>query len=166
MAHYAVPGSRIRIARRICQLAVLSMLFLIPALGRYQALRNQADRVGIGRELGPRLLHAVLAEVEDPEPFTTSLRGSVWTMRIGSAVVSDPLAGADFVAATGEGWDPFLLTILVPVLATMLLGRVFCGWICPADLLFELGHLAARHERRVPQSRFRTCPPTPTAGRP
>jgi ferredoxin-type protein NapH len=131
--------TRLQVSRRLIQLVVILGLFLIPALGRYQALRNQIDQVGIESELGPRLIDSVLGKVHDPEPYTTALRGSVWTMRIGSLVISDPLAGADFVAASKIVMDPFLLSILLPLLATMLLGRVFCGWICPGDMLFELG---------------------------
>jgi len=28
--------------------------------------------------------------------------------------------------------------ILIPVLVTLVFGRIFCGWICPATLLYEL----------------------------
>jgi ferredoxin-type protein NapH len=118
---------------------VLLALFLVPTLGRYQALRNQNDATGIEGELGPRLVHGLLADWRNPEPVTAAVRGSVWTLRVGNVVLSDPLAGADFLAATGALTDPFLLSILLPVLLTLLLGRVFCGWICPADLLFEAG---------------------------
>lgn len=136
----AGPGTRgWRRARRALQVFVLLGLFLIPALGRYQALRNQRDEVGISRELGPRLVHLALGDVGNPEPYTTALRGSVWTLRVGDMVISDPLAGLDFVAASGELLDPFLWSLLLPLVATLLLGRVFCGWVCPADLLFEVG---------------------------
>jgi ferredoxin-type protein NapH len=48
-------------------------------------------------------------------------------------------------AAAGHAlfW-PFLLTALVPIAVTMVFGRIFCGWICPATLLYELNtNLAA-----------------------
>lgn len=132
-------GRRLQVLRRLIQVTVLVGIFLVPALGRYQALRNQRDQVGIQAELGPRLLDRILGEVRDPEPYTAAVRGSTWTARVGELVVSDPLAGADFAAATGNLLDPFLWTIWLPVLATLLLGRVFCGWMCPADVFFELG---------------------------
>lgn len=134
-----IPRSRLQWARRSFQLLVLVGLFVVPALGRYQALRNQHDQVGIQSELAPRLVDSLLGGMADPEPVTAAVRGSVWTLRVGSHVISDPLAGADFAAASRALLDPFLLTILLPVLLTLLLGRVFCGWICPADLLFEAG---------------------------
>ncbi len=134
--------SRLTVARRSLQILVLVGLFAIPALGRYQALRNQRDQVGIRSETATRIVDLVLSQVADTEPVTTLVRGSTWTFRLGPVVISDPLAGWDFAAATRTLVDPFLLTILAPVLLTMLLGRVFCGWICPADVLFELGSKA------------------------
>ena len=147
MASHTRPRTWIRVARRACQLLVLAALFVIPTLGRYQALRNQSDQVGIERELGPRVLDMALKDMRNPEPITAALRGSVWTLRAGTVVISDPLAGADFAAASGAWLDPFLLTILVPVVLTLLLGRMFCGWVCPADLLFELGTHLRRFAR-------------------
>lgn len=154
MEHKQPPGRWIRITRRLSQLLVLVALFVIPALGRYQALLNQSDQVGIQRELAPRMVGKVLGDVADPEPYTTALRGSVWTLRAGSLVISDPLAGADFGAATGNWMDPFLLTILIPVFLTLLLGRMFCGWVCPADLLFEVGGMLRRFARVDTDVRF------------
>jgi ferredoxin-type protein NapH len=33
---------------------------------------------------------------------------------------------------------PFVLTAVIPVFFTLLFGRFYCGWICPATLLYEL----------------------------
>jgi ferredoxin-type protein NapH len=54
--------------------------------------------------------------------------------------LTDPLAAAETIGASRSVHLPLLLSILVPVLVTLLLGRVFCSWMCPAGLLFELTH--------------------------
>lgn len=134
------PGSMrwLQVVRRTCQLAVFALIVAIPSLSLYDNLRNQRDDAGIQAHTSTRLVHAAVGDMDDPSWLTQSVRGSVWTFKAGSTVISDPLAGVDFSAAMGTLWDPFLLTILLPVLASLLLGRVFCGWICPADLIFEL----------------------------
>ncbi|MHB1414699.1 MAG: 4Fe-4S binding protein [Chloroflexota bacterium] len=43
----------------------------------------------------------------------------------------------------------FFVTLGVPVVATLLFGRLYCGWVCPAGALQELVHLR-RWERKVP----------------
>ncbi|HID20830.1 MAG TPA: 4Fe-4S binding protein, partial [Planctomycetaceae bacterium] len=42
------------------------------------------------------------------------------------------------LATTRALYVPLLLSALVPVLATLLLGRIFCSWVCPAGFLFEI----------------------------
>ena len=52
--------------------------------------------------------------------------------------LSDPLAVLSQAAAGLTLHWPFLLTALIPVALTVVLGRFFCGWLCPATLLYEL----------------------------
>jgi ferredoxin-type protein NapH len=52
--------------------------------------------------------------------------------------LSDPLAVAEMTATSRTIYLPLWLSALIPVLFTLLLGRVFCSWMCPAGLLFEL----------------------------
>lgn len=136
-----LPGGMrwLQVARRCVQFGVLALLFLIPTLSLYDNLRNQNDDAAIQRHAGTSLVHGVVGGMDDHTDLTQSVRGSVWTFKAGDLVVSDPLAGVDFAAASHSAWDPFFVTLLIPVLLSLLLGRVFCGWICPADLLFELG---------------------------
>ncbi len=134
------PGGarKVQALRRVLQLSVLALLFAIPTLSLYDNLRNQRDEVGIEARWDTRLVHRLAGGLEEPQILTQAVRGSVWTLKAGELVISDPLAVVDFVAASRVPWDRFLLTALVPVLLSLLLGRVFCGWLCPADLLFEL----------------------------
>lgn len=132
-------GQRLQVARRTLQVVVLLLLIVIPTLSLYDNLRNQRDEVGINARWDTRTIHSLVRDLEDPARVTQLVRGSVWTLKVGDFVISDPLAVVDFVGASRALFDIFLITALIPILATVLLGRVFCGWICPADLLFEIG---------------------------
>lgn len=139
------PGPRLRgsgrglqAARRTLQAAVLLVLIAIPVLSLYDGLRNQRDEVGINSRWDTWLVHGLVGWMEEPQSVTQAVRGSVWTMKIGTLVVSDPLAVADFLGASRSLLDAFVLTALIPVLLSLLLGRVYCGWLCPADLLLEI----------------------------
>jgi polyferredoxin len=50
---------------------------------------------------------------------------------------ADPLIYITTVLSTRQFYAPFLLALLV-ILATVLLGRVFCGWICPLGTLHNI----------------------------
>lgn len=134
------PGGarKVQIARRSLQLLVLALLFLVPTLSHYDNLRNQRDEVGIAARWDTRLIDGLVEDLEEPRRITQAVRGSVWTLKAGELVISDPLAVVDFLGASRVFWDRFLLTALIPVALSLVLGRVFCGWLCPADLLFEV----------------------------
>ncbi len=74
--------------------------------------------------------------------ISTRVKGNTWSGTFWSLELSDPLAALDQAAAGLTLYWPFLLTALVPIALTVVFGRIFCGWICPATLLFDL--LAAR----------------------
>ncbi len=48
------------------------------------------------------------------------------------------MSAAEVIAAGKTIYGPLLLSILIPVLVTLVLGKVFCSWICPANLLLEV----------------------------
>lgn len=75
---------------------------------------------------------------EDPAEDLDAIKGNTWSGSFFGLQLSDPLAIAGQMAAGLKVYAPFLLTALIPVLFTLLLGRFFCGWICPATLLYEL----------------------------
>lgn len=76
--------------------------------------------------------------VTDPAEALSLVKGTTWTGNIFGFKVSDPLAVVGQVMAGLEFYWPFVLTGLVPVILTLLLGRFYCGWICPATFLYEL----------------------------
>jgi len=132
-------GFGLQITRRTIQVVVLLLLMVIPSLSLYDHLRNQRDEIGIAGRWDTRTIDRAVGHLEDPKPVTQAVRGSVWTLKVGPFVISDPLAVVDFVSASRVVFDAFLITALIPILLSILLGRFFCGWLCPADLLFEAG---------------------------
>ncbi len=151
---------RLQVVRHCVQLTVLLSLFLIPTIARYQnyVSAREADRV-IEKWQGT-LAGGVIASVDSVfralpggeteragsmqrnrqriGRYTHQVRGSVWSADIGPVSLTDPLAAAESVV--GSRHFPWVLAVglVIPVLVTMLLGRVFCSWVCPAGLLFEI----------------------------
>ena len=78
----------------------------------------------------------------DPANDLDALKGTTWSGHFFGYKISDPLAVLGQVAAGGWYW-PFVLTAFVPIILTALLGRFFCGWICPATLLYEINSAVA-----------------------
>ena len=67
-----------------------------------------------------------------------AIKGTTWSGSFYSYKLSDPLAVVSQIATTKSVYWPFVMTALLPVFFTLLLGRFFCGWICPATFLYEL----------------------------
>lgn len=57
---------------------------------------------------------------------------------------TDPLAALEITLATRELHGTLLLGIAIPVLFALLFGPVFCSWVCPLGLLFDLNQSVRR----------------------
>ncbi len=66
------------------------------------------------------------------------IRGNTWSADIYGLSVTDPLAAAESVATSRKVTRSLLIGLALPVIATLLLGRFFCSWICPAGFLFDI----------------------------
>lgn len=129
-------------ARIAVLLAVLLIVVAIPVLSLYQSHRaSHAIQWMQGWEAWffTTLDQAVSWFSADPAEDLDAIKGSLWAINIGGLKISDPLAVAGQLFVEFTIYWPFLLSALIPVLLTMLLGRVFCGWICPGYLLYEVG---------------------------
>jgi len=63
---------------------------------------------------------------------------------------ADPLIFITTILAGREWLQTFFLAILV-IVATIILGRVFCGWVCPLGTLHNIvGTLQKRRRKRAP----------------
>ena len=74
----------------------------------------------------------------DPAEDLDAVKGNTWSGTFWGLKLSDPLAAVGQTAAGLSLHWPFLLTALIPVVLTIVFGRFFCGWICPATFIYEL----------------------------
>ncbi len=68
----------------------------------------------------------------------TVLSGSLYSLAIGPVWITDPLSGVQTIITTLGADSALLLSLLLPLVFSLLFGRVFCGWICPQNTLSEL----------------------------
>ncbi|MFQ5624193.1 MAG: 4Fe-4S binding protein [Paracoccaceae bacterium] len=74
----------------------------------------------------------------DPADDLDAIKGNTWSGTFWGLQLSDPLAVLGQIAAGRYVYWPFVVTALIPVAFTLVFGRFFCGWICPATFLYEL----------------------------
>lgn len=95
--------------------------------------------------------------VKDPETDLNKLKGTTWSGNLFGLQLSDPLALVGQMSAGKTFYWSFFVTALIPILLTVVFGRFFCGWICPATMLYELNDNLGAWLRRagLPVSRRR-----------
>lgn len=77
----------------------------------------------------------------NPDKTLTSLqkiRGNTWSAQIFKLSLTDPLGGLGSIAASKSFSKKLFLSLLIPILITLLLGRIFCSWICPIGFILEM----------------------------
>jgi ferredoxin-type protein NapH len=120
---------------------VFSLLIFIPFLHVYQTYvaAHGYDLLTADEKQVYDVMESITSPfVSDPEKQLDGLKGNTWSGSFAGLQLSDPLAVVGQIAASVSVYWPFLLTALIPILFTMLLGRFFCGWICPATFIYEL----------------------------
>ena len=134
----------LQFARRIVQVGVIFVLCgvaLLSLYAHYRAARAIDDpqlMAGLRGEVITQAIHPYVDSLDDPQAFLDGNKGTLWSMRLFGVSITDPLAAAEMLAAAKHIHWPLLASILIPVAITLLLGRVFCSWMCPAYLLFEI----------------------------
>ncbi len=145
--------------RRLALLFVLAATFALPVVARYghYLSTRQLDKVmtrwdgslqGETLQLTDTLLRVGIPDGEGgvvtrrPRKAllerTQEFQGSPWSARIGSLSLTDPLAAVESASAAKAIPKVLLVGLIVPILITLLLGRVFCAWVCPMTLFFDL----------------------------
>ncbi len=120
---------------------VFTMLVLLPLLHIYQTYTaaHAYDLLSPGERQLYDVMESIAAPfVSDPAEDLDAVKGNTWSGSFWGFKISDPLAALGQVAASLSLYWPFLLTALAPVLLTIIFGRFFCGWICPATFIYEL----------------------------
>jgi ferredoxin-type protein NapH len=85
----------------------------------------------------------------DPAKELNAIKGTTWSGTFFGLQLSDPLAVVGQIAARMELYWPFILTAFIPILFTAVLGRFYCGWLCPATFLFELNDMLGQLLRKA-----------------
>lgn len=146
------PGRHLNKVRWLTLATVFLMLILIPLLHLYQTYlaAHAYDLLTPGeRWLYDAMENLTAPFVEDPEHDLDNLKGTTWSGNLFGLALSDPLALVGQVAAGKNLHGAFLLTALLPIVVTALLGRVFCGWICPASFIYELNETLSNWLRKA-----------------
>jgi ferredoxin-type protein NapH len=120
---------------------VFATLVLIPGLSVYQNFRaaHAYDFLSTSEKVLYNVMEAITDPfTDDPVVDLQAVKGTTWSANILGLKVSDPLAVLGQAAASLRVNWTFAATALIPILLAVVFGRVFCGWICPATLLFEL----------------------------
>jgi len=76
--------------------------------------------------------------VNDPAVDLDAIKGNTWSGNFFGYKISDPLAVVAQMASGLTVYWPFFVSGLIPIFLTIIFGRFFCGWICPATFLYEL----------------------------
>ncbi len=140
MIRYEIRHVIIQLLRRSVQLSVVLLLFALVFLSlysHYRAARAVDDVEGLRGGIISRI-HKHVDEFDAAEAFLDDNKGTIWSMRLAGVELTDPLAAVETVAASQTVYWPLIVSILIPVIVAVLLGKVFCSWICPAYLLFEI----------------------------
>ena len=126
---------------------VFAMLVLLPFLHLYQTYvaAHAYDLLAPAERQLYDVMESLTAPFsDDPAEDLDAIKGTTWSGTLFGLKLSDPLAVVGQSAAALDVHWPFVLSALIPVLFTLLLGRFFCGWLCPATFLYELNsNLAA-----------------------
>ncbi|MAF94875.1 MAG: (4Fe-4S)-binding protein [Rhodospirillaceae bacterium] len=120
---------------------VFAMLVLLPFLHVYQTYvsAHAYDLLAPSeKQLYDFMETLTQPFVSDPGEQLDAVKGNTWSGTFWGLQLSDPLAALGQIAAGLNLYAPFLLTALIPIVLTVIFGRFFCGWICPATFLYEL----------------------------
>ena len=59
--------------------------------------------------------------------------GTYYSISIGNLDIIDPALMLQTIFLTKEIYFPLLLAGIIPLILTLIFGKVFCGWVCPVD---------------------------------
>ncbi len=137
MTRWLVP-----ITRRCVQVLSLGVLVLLPIMALYMHFKEAHAIHDLGennwRNVAVRGVERVVNKDESRQRLVQQTQGTIWSARLFGVSLSDPLAGAEAIISSRSFYKPMLWSLLIPVAVTVLLGRVFCGWICPMNTLLEV----------------------------
>ena len=66
------------------------------------------------------------------------IQGWYQSLGIGELRLISPLEGLESLLISQQVYVPALIAMAIPLLIAVLLGRVFCSWVCPISFLAEM----------------------------
>lgn len=75
--------------------------------------------------------------------------GTYLSSRFFGVAFTDPLAALEVMLANREFIGPLFWSVLPLVIVAMILGRIFCSWICPLNTVFELAAKVSKPARKL-----------------
>lgn len=120
---------------------VFSMLIYLPYAHLYQTYEaaHAYDLLAVSEKQIYDTMEMLTAPfIKDPEEDLDAIKGNTWSGTFWGLQLSDPLAAIGQIFSGLTFYWPFLLTALIPIVFTLIFGRFFCGWICPATFIYEL----------------------------
>lgn len=120
---------------------VFFLLILLPFLHLYQTYlaANAYPLLSSNEKLIFNTMESLTSPfTASPESDLNNFKGTTWSGTLFGIQLSDPLAVLTSMTASFTINTSFLISALIPVLLTLMLGRFFCGWICPATFIYEL----------------------------
>jgi len=113
-------------------------IVLVAYLNHYE---NQKVKYGghmiIEESVVLKTIDKIFGDRDHRSEMVTFVQGDVWVAQIGSFKITDPLALIGNISRTKKIYGILLISALMPIIATIVFGKVFCSWICPMGLLFE-----------------------------
>ena len=138
MKHYIRHLNKLRWVSLISVFLILILLPYISVYQSYVAAHAYDLLTAPERNLYDVMEMLTTPFVDDPEHDLDAIKGTTWSATIFGLKLSDPLSVVGQISAGLDIYSPFLITALIPIIITLIFGRIFCGWICPATLLYEL----------------------------
>ncbi len=138
--------------RWLSLITVFTMLLLLPYAHLYQTYEaaHAYDLLADSEKRVYDIMESLTSPfVDDAETGLDAIKGNTWSGTFFGYRISDPLAVAGQTFAAGHLYLPFALTALLPVVLSLLFGRFYCGWLCPANFLYELNTTLSAWLRRA-----------------
>lgn len=136
------------IVRRCTQLLGVLLLFLFPLLALLTHYKEAHAIHGVGADDLATRGRARHRTGRGQRRTTSAIRRPVARDDlVGTRGGREPVrsaGGRGPILSSRSFYRPLLASLLIPVLLTVLLGRVFCGWFCPMNTLLEAVDKARR----------------------
>jgi ferredoxin-type protein NapH len=168
----------LQVTRRSVQMLALLLILITPILARYANRLNAAELDHLLEEEAgsPQakllegtdwvLRNSVVPDIEvdgrmrrDDEAAVdaaSAVMGSSWAFEAFGVRFTDPLGALESMLSSGRMPRVLWIGLLLPLVLTLLFGRVFCSWLCPVGTILELTDGLRRVLKRVGMKPGRT----------